>query len=308
MRATVRHMSIPSKLSGVPYGPAPRVSAVSGGLAVPPRWLVIHDTGNNASAADEAHYAATRTDAQANWTSCHFYVDTSGPLGSTPLTIEAWAAYNEANTHGWHIEMCGYNAGAAGAVPASTVTLTAQLAARLCALGNIPIVHRGPSEVAAHLPGIVGHWDITQGLHVGTHDDPGPAFNWPAFIAQVNAASTPIPTTTRTTEDVVHVDLELNKEYVFTNPAATNGMKAWATLSADFGDATVRFATWNWAGWNVRSPDIHVPQNGDIWGSLLSSDVRKVSVTLIGWTPGPNVAADQSPVVGFDLASSEQHV
>jgi len=179
-------MSIPSRLPGVPYGPAPRAASVAGGLVVPPRWLVIHDTSNTATATAEAHYAATRSDAMTSWTSSHFYVDTSGPLGSTPLTIKAWAAYSEANANGWHIEMCGYNAGVPGAVPPATVALTAALAAQLCALGGIPAVHRGPDEVAARLPGIVGHRDITLGLHVGDHDDPGALFDWSAFIAQVN--------------------------------------------------------------------------------------------------------------------------
>lgn len=182
-------MGIPSKLPGVPYYAPPRAAEVARALAAPPRWLVLHDTSNLATATAEAHYAATRTDAQSNWTSAHFYVDTSGPLGSTPLDVQAWAAYSEANAHGWHVEMCGYNAGTTGAVPAVTVDLTARLFAQLADLGGIPIRHCGPSQVAASMHGIVGHWDITQGLHVGSHDDPGPAFDWNAFIDKVLAYS-----------------------------------------------------------------------------------------------------------------------
>jgi hypothetical protein len=178
-----------TQIPGVPYGPAPRTTAVTSALSWPPRLVVIHDTGNTASAADEAHYAATRTDAQANWTSCHAYIDTSGMLGSLPLPLQAWAAFSYANQHGWHLEMCGMNAGAPGAVPAITIATTARLAAQLCDLAGIPKVHLGPADVAAGKSGITGHWDITQGLHVGTHDDPGPTFDWSAFIAAVNSAN-----------------------------------------------------------------------------------------------------------------------
>jgi N-acetyl-anhydromuramyl-L-alanine amidase AmpD len=180
---------IPARLPGVGYGPAPKAAGKASALALPPRLVVIHDTSNTATAAAEAHYAATRADAQANWTSCHFYVDPTAPLGSTPLNVQAWAAYSYANQHGWHIEMCGRNAGQPGAVPASTIAATARLVAQLCALAGIPKVHLGPADVAAGKRGITGHWDITQGLHVGTHDDPGPAFNWSAFIAAVNTAT-----------------------------------------------------------------------------------------------------------------------
>ncbi len=178
-------MSIPTRLPGVAYGPMPRAAAPAAALQLPPRLVVIHDTANTASAANEAHYAATRTDAQSSWTSAHFYVDAGGPLGSCPLNVQAWAAYSYANSHGWHIEMCGTNAGTTGAVPAVTIAHTAALVRTLCQLGGIPMVKLSPADVAAGKRGICGHWDITQGLHVGTHDDPGPAFDWSAFIAAV---------------------------------------------------------------------------------------------------------------------------
>lgn len=179
--------AIPTHLPGVTYASAPKAAGPAAALSLPPRLVVIHDTSNTASAANEAHYAATRTDAQSSWTSAHFYVDTAGPLGSLVLNKQAWAAYSYANQHGWHIEMCGTNAGTAGAVPAVTIAKTAALVAQLCKLAGIPVVHLGPADVAAGKSGICGHWDITQGLHVGTHDDPGPKFDWAGFINQVKA-------------------------------------------------------------------------------------------------------------------------
>lgn len=175
-----------SVLSGVAYGPTPRAAAYASALAWPPRLIVIHDTSNDATKEEEAHYAATRTDDRSRWTSAHFYVDAGGPLGSLPLNLQAWAAYSYANAHGWHIEMCGYNTGSAGAVPPSTIALTAPLVRRLADAAGIPLVKLSPAQVAAGARGICGHWDITQGLDVGDHDDPGPKFDWAHFMALVN--------------------------------------------------------------------------------------------------------------------------
>lgn len=172
-----------AQLPGVPYGPLPRAASAAAALIQPPRLIVIHDTSNSATATAEASYAATRPLSGA--TSAHFYVDTSGALGSVPLNIQAWAAYSYANNHGWHIEMCGYNAGMPGAVPAVTIGRTAALVRHLCNLAAIPTVKLSPADVAAGKRGICGHWDITTGLNVGTHDDPGPRFDWSGFIAAV---------------------------------------------------------------------------------------------------------------------------
>jgi len=173
-----------TQLAGVPYAALPTAATVASALAFPPRLVVIHDTSNSATAQQEALYAASRPIDGA--TSAHFYVDGNGPLGSVPLNKQAWAAYSYANGNGFHIEMCGYNAGQRGAVPPVTIGHTARLVRKLCDLAGIPMVKLGPGEVAAGKRGICGHWDITTGLGVGTHDDPGPAFDWAAFIAAVN--------------------------------------------------------------------------------------------------------------------------
>lgn len=186
-------MTIPSRLPGVAYAPLPVTASAAAALVLPPRLVVIHDTSNSATAAAEARYASTRSLSGA--TSAHFYVDGTGPLGSLPLNLQAWAAYSYANSHGWHIEMCGYNAGMTGAVPARTIAITAGLVRQLCALGGIPMVKLSPADVAAGKRGICGHWDITTGLNVGTHDDPGPRFDWTAFIAAVNGDDMPLTST-----------------------------------------------------------------------------------------------------------------
>jgi hypothetical protein len=176
----------PTRIPGIPYASAPRSESAAYALSWPPRLVVIHDTGNTASAAAEANYAATRNDPRANWTSCHAYIDGGGPLGSLSLGKQAWAAFGYANANGIHLEMCGMNAGAPGAVPAGTIARTAALTAVLCDLAGIPKTHLSPAQVAAGARGICGHYDITRGLGVGDHDDPGPSFDWSAFIAAVN--------------------------------------------------------------------------------------------------------------------------
>lgn len=180
-------------IPGIPYAAPPRAAVVASALSWPPRLVVIHDTSNTASAAAEANYAATRTDAQQYWTSAHAYIDQGGPLGSCPLDKQAWAAYSYGNQHGIHLEMCGMNAGAPAAVPPVTIQHTARLVAQLCDMAGIPKVHLGPTDVAAGKSGICGHYDITVGLGVGDHDDPGPAFDWVAFIAAVNNPEDDMP-------------------------------------------------------------------------------------------------------------------
>ena len=204
-------MTIPSRLAGVNYGPLPR--GFGGTLAGAPTWIIIHDTSNSASASDEAHYAASRTDDEANWTSAHFYVDTTGVIGSTPLDEHAWAAFDRANSHSWQIEMCGHDAGEPGAVPASTIRQTAQLVARLITLARgswpdaLPVRFVDAAGIAAGQSGITGHLEFTEAEHrAGGHTDPGYRFDWGLFIELVQAGLGEQPTIDETswTETIVN--------------------------------------------------------------------------------------------------------
>jgi hypothetical protein len=189
-----------STIPGIPYGPAPKAAQYARALT---QWdlIVIHDTGHHgaggsiASAAGEAHYAATRDDPRERWTSCHAYIDTGGPVGSLSLDLQAWAAFSWANSRGVHLEMCGENAGEVANVPAVTVAHTARLVRQIAALKGIPLVKLTPAQLGAaarngtRVRGVCGHYDITLGLGVGDHSDPGPGFDWSAFMAQVNGAA-----------------------------------------------------------------------------------------------------------------------
>lgn len=175
-----------TRLPGVEYAAPPRAAAYAAGLSWPPRIVVIHDTGNASSSRyDEAGYAHTRTDAQSHWTSAHFYVDRGGPLGSLSLGLRAWAAYSYANQYGFHLEICNRDLADPNALQwAAWVTM------RLCQEAGIPMRKLTPAQVAAGERGICGHRDITIGLGVGDHTDPGAGFDWPGFIARVTGTVT----------------------------------------------------------------------------------------------------------------------
>lgn len=190
-----------STIPGVHYGPVPKAAQYARALT---QWdlIVIHDTGHHGSggsitsAADEAHYAATRTDDRSHWTSAHAYIDAGGPVGSLSLDLQAWAAFSWANGRGIHFEMCGENAGGVAAVPQATIAHTAALVRTVAALKGIPLVKLTPTQLGAaarngtRVRGVCGHYDITVGLGVGDHDDPGPRFDWSAFIALADGAAT----------------------------------------------------------------------------------------------------------------------
>jgi hypothetical protein len=214
----------PTAIPGIPYGPLPRTAApeVRSALAWPPKLIVIHDTGNTGSATDEAHFAANRTDERKHWTSAHAYIDAGGAVGSSPLNLQAWGAFSFANANGIHLEMCGTNAGDPNAVPAATIARPARLTAQLCEAAGIPKVHLGPADVAAGKSGITGHFDITQGLHVGDHDDPGPNFDWSGFIALVNGDDVELTDKTHT--------LSVNPQGILVNDSEITIERLWQLI------------------------------------------------------------------------------
>jgi len=234
-----------TRIPGIPYGPLPRVASVSGSLTWPPKVIVIHDTGHLSNgdtgyivpAADEAHYAATRTDSRDRWTSCTAYIDENGPLGSSPLDRVCWAAFSWANHHGLHFEMCGMNTGRNGAVPAATIAHTARLVAQVADLVGIAKVKLSPADIKAIAggtstkTGICGHYDITRGLGVGDHDDPGPAFDWAAFMGLVRREQ--LGVAMATTDDVYGL---LVNELLGASVDRRNALIWWIRALADQDD------------------------------------------------------------------------
>jgi hypothetical protein len=96
-------------------------------------------------------------------------------------------------------------------------------------------------------------------------------------------------------EDNMHIDLELNKAVVFTNPAAVIGGVSKLTLASDFGDAMVRVAVFSFKadGWSVL-PLVAVGRTAGAWVLDMPPDTNKVSVMqtgLAGQTVGLDVIA-----------------
>jgi hypothetical protein len=104
---------------------------------------------------------------------------------------------------------------------------------------------------------------------------------WPGVDPKPQAAPT-APSSRR--ENDMHVDLMLNRPMVFTNPAAALAGVSTMLLASDFGDATVRVATWSMQakGWIVNS---HQIKSSDSALRLeLPPDTNKVSVTMTAGT------------------------
>ena len=172
----------PVRIPGVPYAAAPSAEGSARVLSWPPRLVVVHDTGNpDSTKENEASYAHTRPVSGA--TTAHAYIDNGGALGSLRLDRQAWAAYSYANANGLHVEMC------LRGDRTKTRQITAALVRQLCQMAGIPMVKLTPSQLAAGARGVCGHRDVTSGLGVGDHTDPGADFPWSQFMAWVNQAT-----------------------------------------------------------------------------------------------------------------------
>lgn len=115
---------------------------------------------------------------------------------------------------------------------------------------------------------------------------------WPGIDSAPAAGAATIltPASTRRRNDM-HVDLKLNTPVVFTNPAAALGGISTMLLASDFGNATVRVATFSFKtnSWTVGTHT--VAANGGAVSLPLPADTNKVSVSM---------TAGQCPV-GLDV-------
>jgi hypothetical protein len=239
-------------LPGVDYAAPPRAAARTSTLTWPPRLVVIHDTGNATSSRyDEAHYASNRTDSQSHWTSAHFYVDAGGVLGSLNLNLRAWAAYSYANQYGFHLEICNRDLANADALQwAAWVTY------RLCQEAGIPMRKLTPTQVANGERGVCGHRDITLGLGVGDHTDPGADFDWPSFMNRVTGASAPLPLEDEDDMGQSFGPIEIQREGTTSLciPPVQQGIadprQAWLNICNDGGPYALRLWLSDGANWH----------------------------------------------------------
>lgn len=105
---------------------------------------------------------------------------------------------------------------------------------------------------------------------------------WPGVDPAPIPAPDPAPSVRR---NDMHVDLKLNTPVVLTNPGAVTGQTAQLLLASDFGDATVRIATFSFKSgtWFVL-PLADIRSTAGAYKLALPPDTNKVSVNVVGGT------------------------
>ena len=174
----------------------------------PVNRIVIHSTcpdvgfpsASKAGRAESTAHYFQETDRSA---SAHFVCDVSETVRCVPDDVVAWHA--PPSEHSIGIEICS-DGGARTSFdnprhaytaddwmsplvwPA--VARAAALTRQLCEKYNVPIRRLSVAQVRAGERGICGHNDVSEAFHKSDHDDPGPWFPWPEFIAAVKGGTT----------------------------------------------------------------------------------------------------------------------
>jgi hypothetical protein len=149
--------------------------------------IAVHNTSNNAAAANEASYATRRTDG----TSAHFYVDRTEVIQSLDTRVKAGhAGSREGNenavaveivgvngkTRQWWLDnVCWDNLGAALAVVCRNYGVSARRA-------SVAEMKANPKVRAFY-----SHDDMRRAWGGTTHTDPGDGFCWDRLFEAVNA-------------------------------------------------------------------------------------------------------------------------
>jgi N-acetyl-anhydromuramyl-L-alanine amidase AmpD len=128
-----------------------------------------------------------------NGTSAHYVVDDTQVVQCVLECDRAWhVGFGNETSIG--IEHAGYASQDAPAwhddYSVRCLALSAELTARLCIRFSIPIQRLTPDELVHGGRGIAGHVDFSTAFAGGHgHQDPGPAFPWDSYIADVKAAA-----------------------------------------------------------------------------------------------------------------------
>lgn len=164
------------------------------------RLIVMHTTEcgemHGAASGVAAYFAqpAHAPDGSRLWRSSHLVVDASEVIECVRPEHEAYGAKGgNANTTGYHIELCGHAAQTPlewhDAYSNGELELAARAAADVAGHFGIPVVHLTPLQIASGASGFCGHRDVTRAFHViGGHADPGVGFPWTEFLGAVGAA------------------------------------------------------------------------------------------------------------------------
>ena len=153
--------------------------------------IAIHNTSNDASAADEASYATRRTDG----ISSHFYVDKHQVIQSLDTSARAGhAGSSEGNQNAVAVEIVGTN-GKSRDWWLKNVCWDelGKVLAAVCKTYGIAVRRASVAEMKKNpkVKAFYSHNDMRQAWGGTTHDDPGPNFPWDKLFASVNAALHP---------------------------------------------------------------------------------------------------------------------
>jgi hypothetical protein len=126
----------------------------------------------------------------------------SSHTGIDDFRIETYVPYDRAawtlrsgNAISDNAELCGFArwSRAEWLAHDRMLTLAAQWVRERCAARNVPIRKLTPAQVAAGVSGVIGHVDWTNGMHDGTHSDPGLNLPWDVVIARARNEEDDMP-------------------------------------------------------------------------------------------------------------------
>lgn len=210
------------------------------------KYIVIHNTSNDASAENEASYAKRRTDG----VSSHYYVDSNSIVQSLDTDWRAQhVGSDEGNDHGISYEITGTNSKSRswwlGNVAWDKLRKQLQYDS---AEHNIALRPLTISQIReGKLTGVITHDQARQAWGHTTHTDPGPNFPMDMLFGKTPPPSNPKPPTTPNEgwfESLMSDLPELSKGskglYVNRHQALLNIAGARLVEDGDFGPATER--------------------------------------------------------------------
>ncbi len=149
------------------------------------RYIVIHNTSNDASAEDEASYAKNRTDS----VSSHYYVDDNSIVQSLDTDLRAFhVGSTTGNSAGIAYEVTGTNSKTESWWKANVAwgLLAAQIRKDCTAHGITPRALTIDQIKAGNTTGVMTHDQARLAWGQTTHTDPGPGFPMDYLIALVS--------------------------------------------------------------------------------------------------------------------------
>lgn len=180
----------------------------SAGSNLTPTRVVIHSTCPEmgypkASAAGKAVSTARYFQSSGSGGSAHYVVDVAETVQCLAENVIAWHAPPNGKSLG--VEICS-DGGSKTSFRNPKVAYTraqwlspqvwpavlraARLTRQLCDKYDIPVTKLSASDLKAGREGICGHVDVSNAWHQSDHDDPGPDFPWPEFMAAVKSGAT----------------------------------------------------------------------------------------------------------------------